>query len=88
VATSLSAREARIFILASRAYGLAANALQVPERIGDTVLADAGLVAAARRRSLKLYVWTINDEARMRELAALGVDGLITDRPDRLAALR
>jgi glycerophosphoryl diester phosphodiesterase len=27
-------------------------------------------------------VWTVNDAARMNELAAWGVDGIITDQPD------
>ncbi len=42
-----------------------------------------------RARSLGLVttVFTVNDERRMRELAALGVDGLFTDRPDRLRAV-
>jgi glycerophosphoryl diester phosphodiesterase len=32
--------------------------------------------------------YTVNDEARMRELRDLGVDGIVTDVPDRaLAAL-
>jgi hypothetical protein len=29
-------------------------------------------------------VWTINDAAEMRELLDMGVDGLVTDRPDLL----
>jgi len=37
----------------------------------------------ARRLGLITTVYTVNDEHRMRELAALGVDGLFTDRPDR-----
>lgn len=32
-------------------------------------------------------VYTINDEARMRRFIAMGVDALITDRPDRLLRL-
>jgi glycerophosphoryl diester phosphodiesterase len=41
----------------------------------------AGL-ALARRLGLVTTVYTVNDEHRMRELAALGVDGIFTDRPD------
>jgi glycerophosphoryl diester phosphodiesterase len=39
-------------------------------------------LAAARRLGLETTVYTVNDEARMRELAALGVTGIFTDRPD------
>lgn len=41
----------------------------------------------ARRRGLKFGVWTVNSKRTMRLLAKLGVDAIITDRPDRLAAL-
>jgi glycerophosphoryl diester phosphodiesterase len=44
-------------------------------------------VARARSLGLATTVYTVNDEERMRELAALGVDGLFTDRPDRLRAV-
>ena len=40
-------------------------------------------VAKARSLGLITTVYTVNDADRMRELAALGVDGLFTDRPDR-----
>ena len=39
-------------------------------------------LAAARRLGLETTVYTVNDEARMLELAALGVAGIFTDRPD------
>lgn len=39
-------------------------------------------LAAARRLGLETTVYTVNDAARMLELAALGVGGIFTDRPD------
>jgi len=46
-------------------------------------LVDAERVAAAHDRGLALVPWTVNDPAAMKELVGLGVDGLITDYPDR-----
>ncbi|HEX8632622.1 MAG TPA: glycerophosphodiester phosphodiesterase [Pyrinomonadaceae bacterium] len=61
--------------------------VQVPETIGGRVWLTAELVAAAQRAGLEVHVWTVNDEASMRRLLALGVDGIITDYPDKLLAL-
>ena len=44
-------------------------------------------LALARRYGLATTVYTVNDPARMRELGALAVDGIFTDRPDVLRAL-
>jgi glycerophosphoryl diester phosphodiesterase len=45
-------------------------------------------LASAQRLGLETTVYTVNDETRVRDLAALGVAGVFTDRPDRaLAAL-
>ena len=41
----------------------------------------------ARSLGLATTVYTVNDETRMRELAAADVDGIISDRPDRLLAV-
>jgi glycerophosphoryl diester phosphodiesterase len=41
------------------------------------------LVAAAEERDISVVPWTVNDPERMRELKARGVDGLITDDPQR-----
>jgi len=41
-------------------------------------------IRQARHLGLKVMVWTVNEPARMRELIEMGVDGIITDYPDRL----
>lgn len=43
-------------------------------------------VAAWRARGLLLNVWTVNHPGEARDLAALGVDGIITDDPAALHA--
>lgn len=48
------------------------------DELGDVLAArDAG-------RFESVIVWTENDEERLRELVALGVDGILTDEPDLL----
>jgi glycerophosphoryl diester phosphodiesterase len=44
-------------------------------------------MAEAKSLGLKVIPWTVNERADMARLIALGVDGLITDYPDRLRAL-
>jgi glycerophosphoryl diester phosphodiesterase len=47
---------------------------------------DERFVAAARLRGLAVHPWTVDDAAEATRLAALGVDALITNAPDVLAA--
>lgn len=44
----------------------------------------AEMVRTAHERDVKVIPWTVNDVATMTHLMDLGVDGIITDRPDRL----
>ena len=61
--------------------------VQLPLRyFGIDVLTPA-VLAAAHQMNLRVDVWTINDEAVMRDLIDMGVDGVITDRPDLLRQL-
>jgi glycerophosphoryl diester phosphodiesterase len=41
-------------------------------------------VEEAKRLKLRLYAWTVNDPREMERLIDLGVDGIVTDYPDRL----
>jgi glycerophosphoryl diester phosphodiesterase len=48
---------------------------------------DAALMAAARRHGLLVHPYTVNERSEMVRLLDLGVDGMFTDRPDRLVGL-
>lgn len=50
-------------------------------------LVTPALVEQAHRVGLKLLVWTVDEAAEMERMAALGVDGIMTNYPARLAAL-
>lgn len=56
-----------------------ADALQIPRRI-----ASARLVDSAHKAGKQVHAWTVNDPDQMKTLLAMGVDGIITDRPDLL----
>ena len=42
------------------------------------------LLAEARVHKLPVIVWTVNEPAQIEQMLALGVDGIISDRPDRV----
>ena len=46
-------------------------------------LVDESAVEAAHARGMRIIPWTVNEVTDMERLRALGVDGLITDYPDR-----
>ena len=48
---------------------------------------DADAMASARDLGLQVVVWTVNEPEDMRRLIDLGVDGIITDYPNRLRAV-
>ena len=41
--------------------------------------------ALAKDLGLAASCWTVDEETEMKRLAALGVEAILTDRPDRLA---
>lgn len=51
---------------------------------GDLV--TPALLAAARKNDLQVVCWTVNQPAHMRMLMAAGVDGIMSDYPDRVVA--
>lgn len=61
-------------------------ALQVPERWGDNAVVTEEFVKGASECGVEVHVWTVNDPADMDRLLALGVDGFVTDFPERACA--
>jgi glycerophosphoryl diester phosphodiesterase len=56
----------------------------LPARMGDLTVVDPPVVEHFHRLGIPVHVWTVDEEEEMRALLDLGVDGLVTDRPDVL----
>lgn len=72
---------ARLASVSGRMPRQGADCIQVPLRSGPVPIVTAGFVRAAHGAGLPVHVWTVNDEPTMHRLLALGVDGVMTDRP-------
>lgn len=91
VATSASKREVARFWAAARAgmTGLVSmhyDALQVPVAFAGLRVVTSRFVRAAHRCGVAVHVWTIDEPEQARALLGLGVDGIMTDRPDLMQA--
>lgn len=65
----------------------AVDAFQVPEEKDGERWLTPRMVQELQRMNVPVHVWTVNREEDMERLLSWGVDGIITDRPDRLARL-
>lgn len=52
--------------------------------IGEVDVITERFVRVAHSHNIQVHAWTINETAEMERLIGLGVDGIITDRPDLL----
>jgi glycerophosphoryl diester phosphodiesterase len=89
--TSMGPRQVARLVAASRhlpgAGGITAPCAQLPTHQGPLPLVTDRLVATAHLRGVQVHVWTIDDRAEMARLLDLGVDGIMTDRPQVLKDL-
>jgi glycerophosphoryl diester phosphodiesterase len=61
----------------TRALSARASAIGLP-----LVRVDPAIVRLAHESGFQVFVWTVNEPADMRYLERIGVDGIISDRPD------
>ncbi len=86
----LSPQEVATLRLAGRVTGSALRVAQVPTRAGAPTgpkgftVVNERFVRNAHRWGIPVHVWTIDDPAEMHRLLDLGVDGIMTDRPEIL----
>lgn len=59
--------------------------LQIPVDFGGNPLVTPALIDHAHEHGIHIHVWTINDPDEIERLLAMGVDGLVTDFPQRVA---
>jgi glycerophosphoryl diester phosphodiesterase len=89
IATNFSGKEALGFyhsfrVRLSNFYRSPGDALQIPPRFRGDQVVTRTLCQAAKKKGIVIHVWTINDPEEMKQLIDFGVDGIITDFPDRL----
>lgn len=63
------------------------GAMQLPVRYFGLPVFTRRFVRAARRLGLHLSVWTVDECEDMQRYIDLGLDGIVTNRPDRLLSL-
>jgi glycerophosphoryl diester phosphodiesterase len=88
IATNFPSREVAGFLQALAAqdehYAPPGHALQIPVEYESWRLVTPESIAFAHRLGVEVHVWTVNEEPEIRELLAMGVDGIISDYPARL----
>lgn len=61
------------------------DCVQVPIRQSRVPVIRPAFIERCHRAGLQVHVWVIDDPARMHRLLDMGVDGIMTDRPEVLA---
>jgi glycerophosphoryl diester phosphodiesterase len=89
VASSMVESEIRRFfilntIFLGAIFRAPSEAIQIPEFSGNLHVATERFVKAAHGHNVQVHVWTVNEIEDMERMIDIGVDGIITDRPDRL----
>jgi glycerophosphoryl diester phosphodiesterase len=92
ISTGASRWETGVFLAFCRLYlerllVPAYDALQVPLTHRGIPLVNRRFVEAAHGRNVRVDAWTINEAGEMRRLLDLGVDAIMTDRPETLAGV-
>lgn len=89
VATSASTPEITKFLALQKSglgesFSPQMSALQTAEKFGALQIVTKDFVENAHKLNLQVHVWTINKPEDMQRLIELGVDGIMSDYPNKL----
>ena len=84
VLTNTSQNETASLVALGYIPGNLTKAVQIPVRHGPVTVASERLIRRSHKRGCPVHVWTIDDADEMNRLLDMGVDGIMTDRPDLL----
>ncbi len=88
IPTNLAYHEIAAFLTAMATadskYRPPGDALQIPPEYYSWKFATPETIAMAHRHGIEVHIWTVNEEPEMRALLEIGVDGIISDYPQRL----
>ncbi|HSO27304.1 MAG TPA: glycerophosphodiester phosphodiesterase [Anaerolineales bacterium] len=85
-------RETLLFLLLqqfdmSAVFQARAETFQLPEKEKGVRIITPDFIRRAHEHNIKVLIWTVNLQGDMQRLLDWGVDGIITDYPDRLMEL-
>jgi glycerophosphoryl diester phosphodiesterase len=91
-ATAATPEEVRSFLAwdlvhLGKLFRPGAELFGVPESLGPIEIVTPRFVSLAHRLNTRVQVWTVNATEDMKRLLDMGVDGIMTDYPDRLFEL-
>jgi glycerophosphoryl diester phosphodiesterase len=91
-ATAATPEEVRSFlawdlVYLGKLFRPEAELFGVPESLGPIEIVTPRFVSVAHRLNTRVQVWTVNETEAMKRLLDMGVDGIMTDYPDRLFKL-
>lgn len=89
VPTSHGQSEIRLFFVLAKLglenlFNPQGYSMQLPITYQGTEIFSYQILQAAHNLNLQVEIWTVNDIDTFEKLIAMGVDGIITDRPDLL----
>tara|TARA_A100001011_G_scaffold379730_1_gene446127 strand:+ start:73 stop:978 length:906 start_codon:yes stop_codon:yes gene_type:complete len=90
VATSPGRNEIRTFygfsyVYLDKFYSPKSDIYQLPDFFGSTHVLTEKFVNAIKQKNIPIFVWTVNEPDEMKKFIEMGLDGIITDYPDRLS---
>ena len=71
-----------------RLWSPPAEAFQVPRESAGLKVITPSFVSNLQKHGVIVHPWTINNESEMVRMLEMGVDGIITDYPDKLLEIR